>query len=253
MKRLSLTAALSAATVSAMLLTSAPTLAQQIEAPEIASSGTVLSVSTSGSSSRTPDIATFTAGVVTTGKTAREALSANSAAMNRVIKALKAAGIADKDLQTSNLGINPVYGSRTRSSNVLEEQAPPIIGYRATNTVRVKQRKLNRYGKVIDTLVTAGANRVNGPNFQVEDSDEALDEARRNAMAKARKRAALYASAAGLKVKRILSITEGGSYSPRPPVVYARMAMDESAASPPVAAGEIELQANVRVMFELTP
>lgn len=253
MKRLSLAPALAALALAAPCAL-APAQAQQIEGLAVAPGGTVLNISAQGSSTRKPDLALFTAGVVTTGKTAGEALSANSAAMIRVIKALKAAGIADRDIQTSNLGINPVYGSRTRSPNTLEEQAPPIIGYRASNTVMVKQRKLDQYGKVIDTLVSAGANQVNGPNFQMDKPDEALDEARREAMANARKRAKLYASAAGLKVKRILSISESGGYSPGPPVIYARMAMDEAApAPPPVAEGEVETQISVQMAFELAP
>lgn len=252
MKRLCLAPALSALALAAPTAL-APAQAQQIEGLAVSPGGTVLNISAQGSSTRKPDLAQFSAGVITTGKTAGEALSANSAAMNRVIRALRSAGIAERDIQTSNLGINPVYGSRTRSPNTLEEQAPPIIGYRASNTVMVKQRKLDQYGKVIDTLVSAGANQVNGPNFQMDKPDEALDEARRKAMAKARERAELYASAAGLKVRRILSISESGGYSPRPPVVYARMAMDEVAAAPPVAEGEVEMQISVQVMYELTP
>ena len=229
-----------------------PALAQQIEGPTISAQGTVLSVTGEGRSSREPDIAMFSAGVVTTGKTAGAALEANSAAMNRVISALKRSGIADRDIQTSNLNVSPVYADRNRSANTLEEEAPPIIGYRTTNQVMVRQRKIAQFGKVIDTLVSAGANQVNGPNFQLENQDEALDEARREAMQKARERANLYASAAGLRVKRILSITESGGYSPRPQMMYARVASDQ-AESTPVAAGEVEMQASVQVMFELTP
>ncbi len=256
MKRLSRALPLAPALAALALAAGAaavPARAQQIEGPTVAAGSTVLSLSAQGSSSRKPDLAVFTSGVVTTGKTAGEALSANSAAMTHVIRALRAAGIAERDIQTSNLSINPVYGSRTRVADTLEEQAPPIIGYRASNMVTVKQRKLDEYGKVIDTLVSAGANQVNGPNFQMDKPDEALDEARREAMAKARERAELYASAAGLKIKRILSITESGSYMPSPPVVYARMAMDEAAAAPPIAEGEVEMQASVQVMYELTP
>jgi hypothetical protein len=193
----------------------------------------------------------FNAGVATTGKTAKEALDANSAAMNRVIRSLRASGIAERDIQTSNLSINPVYSNRTRPMNELEEQAPPIIGYQVSNQVIVKQRNLREFGKVIDTLVTAGANQVNGPSFQVEDVDSALDGARREAIAEARKRAALYASAAGLRVSRIVSISESGGYSPRP--MMARAVAMDMAESAPVAEGEVEMQVNVSVVFELVP
>jgi len=165
---------------------------------------------------------------------------------------LRGSGIAERDIQTSNLSISPVYASRSRSGNTLEDQVPPIIGYRANNQVIVKQRKLDDFGKVIDTLVSAGANQVSGPNFQVEDTDGALDEARREAVADARKRAQLYAKAAGLRVRRILSISESGGYSPRPQPMMARIAMDQ-AESTPVSAGEVNLQVNVSVQFELAP
>jgi len=231
----------------------ASTHAQQVEGLAIAPGNTLLTLSAEGKSSRKPDLALFTAGVATTGKTAGEALGANSAAMNRVIRALKAAGIAEKDIQTSNLSLNPVYASRQRTTDPLEEQAPPIIGYRANNTVSVKQRDLDQFGKVIDTLIAAGANQVYGPSFQMEKPDEALDEARREAMTKARQRAQLYASAAGLLIRRIVSISESGSYAPGPPVLYARtMAMDAAEATP-VSADAVEMLANVTVTFELAP
>ncbi|MDG2002182.1 MAG: SIMPL domain-containing protein [Novosphingobium sp.] len=227
--------------------------AQEIDGLAVAPGSTLLTLTAEGKSSRRPDLAVFSAGVATTGKSAREALGANAAAMNRVIRALKAAGIAEKDIQTSNLNLNPVYGSRQRASSTLEEQAPPIIGYRASNNVTVKQRKLDEFGKVIDTLISAGANQVNGPSFQMDEPDEALDEARREAVAKARQRAQLYAGAARLTVKRIVSISESSSNSGGPPMMYARaMAMDV-AESTPVSAGEVEMQASVTVTFELAP
>jgi len=225
--------------------------AQQIEGLSISPGNTLLTLSAEGKSSRAPDLAVFTAGVATTGKTAGEALNANSAAMNRVIRALRAAGIAERDIQTSNLNLNPVYASMQRNTDPLEQQVPPIIGYQVSNNVTVKQRKLDEFGKVIDTLVSSGANQVNGPSFQMENPDEALNEARKQAIAKARERADLYASAAGLKISRILTINESGSYSPRPPVAYARAVAMDAAESTPVAAGEVEMQANVSVTFEL--
>lgn len=227
--------------------------AQDIDGLAISPGNTLLTLSAEGKVSRAPDLAVFTAGVATTGQTAGEALSANAAAMNRVIRALKAAGIAEKDIQTSNLNLSPVYGSSQPTPNTLEEQAPPIIGYRASNNVMVKQRDLDEFGKVIDTLVSAGANQVNGPSFQMVDPDDALDDARQEAIAKARQRAQLYADAARLTVRRIVSISESGSYVPSQPVMYARtMAMD-AAGSTPVSAGEVEMQANVTVTFELAP
>ncbi len=254
MKRLILTPVATALALAGTATAAFPAYAQEtFSAPVVAADSTVLTISAEGKSSRTPDIAVFSAGVATTGKTAGEALSANSADMNRVIAALKRAGIAERDIQTNNLNLNPVYANRTRSTDPLEQEVPPIIGYRASNTVMVKQRDLKTFGKVIDTLVSAGANQVNGPSFQMDDPDEAMDEARREAMATAQARATLYAEAAGLKVKRILTISESGSYSPRPQVMYARAAMDTAEMSTPISAGELEMQATVTVTYELTP
>lgn len=255
MNRLPLTAALAALAVSAIPL-AGTAQAQNIEGPRMAPESTLLSVDATGKVSSKPDVATFLAGVATTGKTAGEALSANSVAMNRVISALKKTGVADRDIQTSNLNVQPVYANNNsntpRPVDELEDQTPRIVGYRANNQVIVKQRNLKDYGKVIDTLVSSGANQVSGPDFQITQEDAALDTARRDAVAKARARAQLYASAAGLQVKRIVSINEGSSYRPAPQMAYARAAMDK-AESTPVEAGEVELQVNVSVVFELAP
>ena len=225
--------------------------------PVVAAGNTLLTVSAEGRTSRTPDLAIFNAGVTSSGKTAGEALAANAADMNRVIQALKRAGIAERDVQTSNLNLNPVYADMSRQpASPLEQQVPRIIGYQVSNSVTVKQRNLAEFGKVVDTLVSAGANQVNGPSFQMDDPDAASDEARTEAMKKARERASLYARAAGLRVVRILSISEGGGYVPQPPVMYARaVAMSDMAggAPTPTAAGEVSLQSSVTVLFELAP
>ena len=155
----------------------------------------------------------------------------------------------------SNLSLNPVYADMSRQpASPLEQQVPRIIGYQVSNQVTVRQRNLADFGRTIDTLVSSGANQVNGPSFSMDEPDGALDEARVEAMKKARERAKLYANAAGLKVVRILSISESGGYAPQPPVLYARAAMaDMGGASTPVAAGEVAMQASVTVMFELAP
>ena len=230
-------------------------VAAQVAAPvpAIAPASTLLSVNAEARSVRKPDLAVFSAGVTSQGKTAAEALAANSADMNRVLAALKKAGIADRDIQTSNLSLNPLYAPQVvRPDGRVENPEPKIVGYQVNNQVSVKQRKLADYGRVLDTLVSAGANQVNGPSFELDDSDTAMDEARTAAMAKARARAELYARAAGLKVKRIVSISESGGYAPPMPVMYAKVAMAEAAASP-VAPGEVGMTATVAVQFELAP
>ena len=202
MKRLNLLAAFAAATI----MIPGVAMAHDVSSgPVVAPGNTVLTISAQGQSFSKPDLGVFSAGVTGSGKTAGEALAANSRKMNLVIAALKRAGIADKDIQTSNLNLNPVYADMSHQSRVdpLEQQVPPIIGYRVSNMVTAKQRKLEQFGQVIDALVAAGANEVSGPSFQMEDHDAALDEARVDAMKKARMRADLYAKAAGIpRVRR---------------------------------------------------
>lgn len=246
------------AAAAATALTALPAQAQQQigPVPVIEAGHTLLTVSAEGRSTRTPDLAMFSAGVTTQGATAREALSANSQAMSRVVSALRKAGIAERDIQTSNLNLNPVYAQPRRLPDGNYEEGPQrITGYQVNNMVTVRQRKLDEFGTVIDTLVSAGANQVNGPSFQVENSDAALDEARIAAMKAARARGNLYAQAAGLRVLRIISINEsGGYYQPQPVMVMARMAAEAPPAPPPpVAAGEMQMTANVTVQFELAP
>ncbi|WP_298194619.1 SIMPL domain-containing protein [Novosphingobium sp.] len=230
----------------------APAMAQTMSpAPVVAPGNAVLTVSADGRSSRTPDLAVFSAGVTTQAKTAAAALSDNAERMNAVITALKASGIAERDIQTSNLSVNPVYGQPRADANGNVSGDPVIIGYQANNQVEVKQRKIGNYGKTIDTLVNAGANQVSGPSFQLDNPDVASDEARLEAMKKARARAELYAKAAGLSVKRILTISESGGYAPQPMVMYARAEKMMAGAPSPVAAGEVQVGANVTVTFEL--
>jgi uncharacterized protein YggE len=221
--------------------------------PVIGAASTLLAISADGRSTRSPDLATFSAGVTSQGKTAAEAMAANSADMNRIFAALKKAGIADKDIQTSTINLNPIYGQPVIGPNGNVVQEAKIIGYQAMNMVNVKQRDLKGFGKVLDALVAAGANQISGPNFQMENPEAAMDEARVAAMEAARARAELYAKAAGLRVVRVLSISEGGGYNPPMPVMYAKAAMAEAAMPTPVAAGLVEATINVSVQFELAP
>jgi len=229
-------------------------MAHDQSAPVIAAGSTLLTLSAEGKSTRTPDIAVFSAGVTTQGKTAAEAMSANSAAMNRVIAALKKAGVADKDIQTSSINLNPVYGQPVVGPNGQITQEPRIVGYQANNTVSIRSRDIKGFGKVLDALVASGANQISGPSFQLSDPSAANDEARANAMKNARARAELYAKAAGLRVVRIISINEGGGYVVQPQPVYAMAKMEMADAAPtPISAGELDTQMTVTVQFELAP
>jgi len=251
----------------------APAGAQSVSpVPVVAAGNAVLTVSADGKSLQAPDLALFNAGVATQGKTAGEALAANSAAMANVISQLRRAGIAERDIQTSNLMVEPIYSDPGRDAALAarfngqpyspppgDAGVPKIVGYRANNAVAVRQRDLKGFGRVIDTLVAAGANQVNGPSFTLDNPEPALDRARVQAVQQARERANLYARAAGLLVVRILSIAEGGGYFGPPPVVFAR---GSSAGAPPpppppppapIQPGELQMTASVAVLFELAP
>jgi uncharacterized protein YggE len=248
----------------------APALAQVAQPPvEIAPGNTLLTVTAEGKSFREPDMAVFSAGVTTQGQTAAEALGENSRAMARVIAALRGAGIAERDIQTQNLSISPVYADPNRDAIMAsrisgqpyvppppEQQVPKIVGYQASNNVSVRQRDLKEFGKVIDTLAAAGANQINGPMFQMDNGDPALNEARLDAVKQARERAELYSQAVGLRIVRILSISEGGGYYGPPPVAFARGIAAVASAPPPpapVQPGELQSTANITVLYELAP
>ncbi|MEW9856275.1 SIMPL domain-containing protein [Novosphingobium sp. M1R2S20] len=236
----------------------APAHAQMTPAiPAIDAGHTLLTVTAEGSSTRQPDMALFSAGVTTQGDTASQAMAENSRKMTQVIAALKRAGIAERDIQTSNLNLSPVYAQPKRlPDGSYEDQGQRIIAYQVSNTVSVKQRKLGDYGKVIDALVSAGANQVNGPNFMLSKPEVAMDEARAEAMKTARQRAQLYAQAAGLRVAGIVSISESGGYAPQPPMYREMMVTSkraDAAPPPPVMGGELETNVNLTVQFELTP
>jgi hypothetical protein len=205
-----------------------------------------LTVTAEASVEATPDVASVSAGVVTQAPDAGAALAANSARMTEVVAALRKAGVAERDIQTSQLNLQPQYRYR-------EGQAPLITGYQATNSVSVRLRDLARVGPVLDTLVTVGANSVSGPDFLIDKPEPLLDQARANAVKAARARADLLAAAAGVQIVRILSIREGAAFEPQPRPMMRTMAMDAVSAAPPppVAPGETSLRAQVTVSFEI--
>jgi len=194
-----------------------------------------------------PDIATVSAGVMTSAATADAAMKENGTRMNAVFKALKDAGIADKDIQTSGININAQYEYK-------QNETPRVTGYQASNNVSVIIRDLKNIGPVLDALVAQGANQMNGPTFTLENPDAVLDQARKDAVAKARKRAELYAAATGLKIIKIRNISESANNGN--PVPYPMMAMrakmaDATAESTPVASGQVSLGVTVNVTYEL--
>ena len=206
--------------------------------------GTLLSVSAEASAKRVPDVATISTGVVTQAADANAAMRANAVQMDKVMAAIRAAGIGERDVQTSGINLNPQY-------KYVENAPPSIVGYQASNTVNVKVRDLSKLGKVLDAFVEQGANQVNGPSFEVDKPDEAYDEARVAALKKAQARADIYAAALGLKVRRIVSISEGGASLPRPMPMMRAMAMDSMAKETSVSPGEASLSVSIDVVFEL--
>ena len=234
---------------------SAPVTAGAYGAPNSIQPETTLEITAEANVKREPDIAYITAGVQEERATASEAMAAQAESMTGVFDALEKAGVAKKDMQTSNFSLWPRYDYhqiRDKDGSTHSEQR--LIGYAASNQLTVKVRDLDNLGTTMDSLVKAGGNTFSGLSFALDDDKEVRNEARRKAMAEARARANLYAEAAGLKVLRIVRITESGSYTPGP-MPMARMAEAKAADSfsTPVAGGEVGYSATVNVLFELAP
>jgi uncharacterized protein YggE len=223
-----------AAGVIAGALLATPVLAQTVAPPS------VISVTGEATVSVPPDQAQIDGGVTSEAKTAREASDANNTAMGKVLLALKGAGIEEKDVQTSRLSLQPQSApNRTGPA--------AIVSYRASNRVTVRLRDVTKVASVIDTLVGAGANEIGGINFTVSQASKLLDEAREQAIADARRKAEIYARAAGVTLGAPLSISEEGSPGPMP---FRRMAAG-MAASTPVAQGEETLAVTVGVSWAI--
>jgi uncharacterized protein len=190
-----------------------------------------------------PDQAQIDGGVTSDAKTAREASDANNAAMGKVLLALKGAGIDEKDYQTSRLSLQPQYAPNRSGPS-------PVVGYRASNRVTVKLRDVAKVANIVDVLVGAGANELGGINFMVSQASKLLDDAREKAIADARRKAEIYAKAAGVTLGEPLNISEEGGSGP--PVFRSKMAAP-MAAGAPVAQGEETLSVSVSVSWAIKP
>lgn len=199
----------------------------------------------------TPDMAHVTSGVVSEAKTAREALSANTAAMSELLGVLTAAGIEDRDIQTSGFSVQPEYVYPHKSNSSGYTEPPKIVAYRVTNNVSVKVRDLAILGSVLDQAVTVGANAISGISFGVDDTETLFTEARKRAMTNAMEKAELYADAADVDLGRILNISENSGFSPQPNIRMARMDAMAESAPVPVQAGELSYSITVSVRWEL--
>ncbi len=206
-------------------------------------SGTRLDVVAEGEVTRVPDIVRINAGVVTQAQNASEAIRQNAARMQAVRAALRQAGVAERDIQTSNINLQPTY-------RYAENQPPQLVGYQATNEVAVRFRDIAETGAILDALVAQGANQINGPTLGIDQPDAALDEARTKALTNARARAELYARSLGMRVARVLAVSEAGTVPiPQPRVMMMRQSAD--AASTEIVPGEQTLSVNLTVTFEL--
>jgi uncharacterized protein len=220
-----------------------PAAAQQASITQTIA-GTRLDINATGEVTRVPDVAIISAGVVSRSGTATAALQDAADRMAKVLAALKKAGVEDRDIQTSNVSLNPEY-------RYPENQTPQLVGYTATNQLTIRFRDIRNSGKILDVLVAQGANQINGPNLTVDKPEAALDEARANAIAAGRARAELYARSLGMRVARVVAVSEGGGYAmpppPAPPMMMARGERDSTSIQP----GEQKLQVSVAMTFEL--
>ena len=230
--------------VSAVFLSTA--LALPLVGPamaEVAPPPATITVTGEGVVTAAPDIATVSLGVTSQGETAAEAMAANTAALTAVLERVRAAGVEDRDIQTSTLNLNPNWSNSDGSSMAV------IRGYIATNVLQIRVRDLAKLGGVLDAAITDGANTLNGVSFGLAEPEPAMDEARKAAVAKARARAELLTGAAGVGLGRILSISEGGGYAPPMPMYRMEAAMAD--APVPVEGGEVGVTANVTITWEI--
>lgn len=206
-----------------------------------------------------PDLALFDVGVSSVAPTATAAIAENARKMDNVIARVRSAGVAARDVQTTGIGLYPQQSNPARQPNGTYSQ-PRIVGYTASNNVRVRYRRLGEVGTLIDALIAAGANNVQGPQFTIEDPAARLAQARDKALASAAERANYYAGKTGARGARLLSVTEGAqgrSYGRNFYVGLESGAMSVSAVSPPpppmspVEPGQIATSVSLFVQYAL--
>lgn len=193
-----------------------------------------------------PDVATLTLGATTTHKSAQTAMRENALKVEALLAVLAANGIEDRDIQTNNLSLHPQYDHRSNSS-----QGPQLTGYMATNTVAVRARDLDVLGTLLDQVLESGANQFHGLSFGLSEPQPYQDEARIEAVEDARRKAELYATAAGVVLGEVVTISESVQMPGRP-MMMEDMAMARSAAAVPIAAGEVATSATITIVYELT-
>ncbi len=207
-----------------------------------------MSLTGTGEVTAAPDMAMITSGVVSQEKTAREALTANTKAMPPLIDEVKAAGIEPRDIQTSGFSISPRYADR-RDSGGSWVKDRKIVGYQVNNGVSIHVRDLGKLGALLDAMVSDGANKIGGIHFIVSDADKRRDEAHAAAVADVKRKTEIYAKAAGVRLGRILSISEDSVSCSQP--MLMRSSMKAEAAPVPVEAGEKTLRVQVTITWQL--
>lgn len=235
-------ALLALATALALAAPAADAQVQPVPAP-LAADSTLLSINASGHASAAPDIARISAGVITQAADSQLAQRGNAERMQKVMAAIRAAGIADADVQTGSIQLHPQY----RHS---QNEVPQISGYQASNTVNITVRDLGRLGRVLDALGSEGANQIDGPRFDIDRPEPLYRQARIAALAQARAQADTYARELGLRVRRVVSLGEGGQGGGMPMPMMARMSSDAMVETP-VAAGENRVSVQIDAVFEL--
>jgi uncharacterized protein len=229
-----------------LVLSAFPAAAQNVEL-ELRPGETLLQVDAVGKHPSRPDMMRFEAGIVSTGRTAREATEANAALAQRLVETLRAAGVEARDVRTTTLRLTPRL---ERRRDDVEEVEPRILGYVARNALDVRVRDIRRGSAILDSLIAAGANEVNGPIFELGDDRAAIRSARTNAVAAAREEADAYAAALGMRVARVLRLGErnvGASDEGFITVTGSRLQ------GTPIEPGEIETQARVWIDYALAP
>ena len=228
----------------AALLSAAPVAAAAQATP--ASSAPTVSFAITEEVKRAPDTASIGAGVTTQAATAVEAMRLNAEAMDRVVRAIKARGVPDRDIQTSGIALAPQYDYSGQQQGV----PPRLTGYQVVNQVRVTTGDIQRLGPLLDALVVAGGTNIEGPVFSVANPDPGLDGARDRAVRRAADRAALYARAAGYARATLVSLGEevGGD---RPPMPMYRLAARSADAATPVQPGQVSSSITLTAQYRL--
>ncbi|WP_292291309.1 SIMPL domain-containing protein [Marivita sp.] len=211
--------------------------------PAWADSAGKITVSGEGVVYAVPDMAVINMGASSEADTARAAMDQTSETTAAILDRLTEAGIAARDVQTSDLSLSPIWTDRSASGD-----RPRIDGYQASNRVTVRVRDLDSLGPVLDAVLTEGANQFDGLQFTLSDPEPLMNEARRKAVADARARAELFAEAAGVQLGALLSLSEAGARAPRPEMMSMARASDGAV---PVARGETELRAGVTLVYEI--